>query len=65
MGGKITSGSAYPPGASLTPPSTHPAPSWRRRRPAWLERVMQHSDYFYLAGVIVVILLSAYILLFD
>jgi hypothetical protein len=64
MGGKITSGSAHPPGAPLTPPSTHPAP-FRRGRPAWLDRLLQHSDYFYLAGVIAVVLLAAYILIFD
>jgi hypothetical protein len=64
MGGKINSGSVPPPGAPLTPPSTHPAP-FRRRPSAWLERIMQHSDYFYVAGVVAVILLAAYILLFD
>lgn len=64
MGGKVTSGSATPPGASLTPPSTRPAP-FRRRRLAWLERVREHSDYFYLAGVVAVVLLAAYILIFD
>jgi hypothetical protein len=34
-------------------------------RPAWLEKIMQHSDYFYVAGVVAVILLAAYILIFD
>jgi hypothetical protein len=30
-----------------------------------LERVREHSDYFYLAGVVAVVLLAAYILIFD
>jgi len=63
IGGKITSESAPPHGAPLAPQSTDPTPLWRSSD--WLERVMQRSDYFYLAGVVAVILLSACILIFD
>lgn len=63
IGGKATSESAPPHGAPLTRKSTNPAPLWRNSD--WLERIVQRSDYLYLAGVIAVILLAACILFFD
>lgn len=64
MGGKIPSGSARPPGAPLGPRSTHPASFWRDRRALW-EKAKEHGDYFYAAGVVIILLLAAYILIFD
>ena len=41
--------------------STYPSTS----RPTWLETLKQNIDYLYLAGIILVLLLSAYILVFE
>jgi hypothetical protein len=64
MGGKIPSGSAHPPGAPLSPPGTHPASPWRNWH-YWIEKAREHGDYFYVAGVVLIFLLAAYILMFD
>lgn len=64
MGGKLPSGGSPPRSAPLTPRSTHPAPFWRNGR-AWLEKAREHSDYFYVVGVVIIFLLAVYILISD
>ncbi len=61
MGGKATSGNLSSPTVPLAPSSAHPASSSSRLDPM---RV-QLTDYLYLVGLVAVVVLAAYILVFG